>query len=110
MDACNETRDYRGQSTIVVGLWRDAENGTQERSKRKTTGYSKNDMETAMDPQLEINLTKRFHTTYKFGLSGYELLWSHLLGRLHREIDRGNHSLIHVKRMGSQRESGRSES
>ena len=76
-----------------MGLWRDAENETQERSKRKATGYTENDIETAMDPQLEINLTKRFHASYKFGLSEYELLWSHLLGRLRREIDRGNHSL-----------------
>ena len=109
VDACQATQNDRTQATIVIGLWRDAENETQERSKRKAVGYTETDMEVALDPSLEVNLVRRFHTAYKYSLSEHELLWGHLLGRLRREIDRGNHTLIHVKRVGSQRESGRSE-
>ena len=37
-----------------------------------------------------------------------EVLWAHFLGRLKREIDRKTHSLIHLTRVGSEREAGRS--
>ena len=109
VNVCRSARDDRGQATILIGLWRNAENETQEKSKRKATGYTDTDMEVALDPTPEIHLVKRFSTPYKYSLSEHELLWSHLLGSLRREIDRGNHSLIHVRRVGSQRESGPSD-
>ena len=66
-------------------------------------------MEIPLDGKVAETLLKAFVNTYKFDLSDYEILWPYLLGRLRKEIDSGNHSLIHVDRVGSMRESGRSQ-
>ena len=66
---CRTTANARGQATILIGLWCDAENETQERSKREAVGYTDTDMEVAFDPGLEVHFVKRFATSYKYSFS-----------------------------------------
>jgi len=109
VDKVDETNSNRAQTAILTGIWRDAENEADERSKRKATGYSDNDMELPLDEPIIQGLKEKFLSIYSFEFTEAETLWSHLLGRLKREIDRKSHSLIAVARVGSERESGRSE-
>ena len=52
-------------------------------------GYTDADMEVALDPGLEVRFVKRFATDYKHSLSEHDLLRSHLLSRLRRDINKG---------------------
>ena len=108
VDAVEATKDSRSQLTVLVGLWRDSENAEDEKSKRKASGLAEVEMELPLDDGILDDLHARFAARYKFSLKETEVLWAHLLGRLKREFDRKTHSLIHLTRVGSEREAGRS--
>lgn len=109
VDGCPETRGGGSKYALLIGVWRAAESKAQEKRKRRAASWKDEEILAPLDLALEQNLVQGVAQSYGFGLSEHELIWPHMLGRLRREVDRSSHSLIHMRRVGNQRESGRSE-
>ena len=108
MDQVEATKGSRKQATLLVEIWRDASVMCVERVKRKALGESSEDLEVPLPEDVATRLHASFEQAYAFSLNEHEVLWSHMLGRIRREIEKKTHSLIRLERCGSEREGGRS--
>lgn len=110
VDHVPETRGNRTQMMHLVGIWRDAAADEKLKCESRARGVDEMaDIEAPLPVEEVDNLLARFEKYYNFSLAEGEILWSHLLNRLRKEIDRNRHQLIHISKVGSEREAGRSQ-
>ena len=107
VDKVPATAGSRKQATLLIEIWRDAQVLCVERVKRKAIGETSEDLEVPLPEDVAARLQANFERAYDFSLNEHEVLWSHMLGRIRREIEKKTHSLIKVERCGCEREGGR---
>ena len=59
--------------------------------KRKLEGVAETEMEVNIDPEVANAPKAQYAKDYGYTLQRHEILWSHLLGRLRKEIDMSVH-------------------
>ena len=92
----------------LVGFWRDASALIHVQAEQRARGEENVDLETPLDTAKVDGLANKFESRYGPPLEEDEILWSHLLNRIPKEVDRKNHQVIHIARIGSEQDAGRS--
>ena len=94
----------------MTEIWRDADNLATLQTARKAQGVSADDLEDPLPDGQVDTFTDRFEGYYHFHLCDNEILCDPLLGRLQREIDRKQQSLMKCENARSMRETARTAS
>ncbi len=108
----NEPDLRRTEEARLIKVWREAEALETARNAKPLDpeeAPTPEVMEKPMDLKVVETYNVKFFQLYGFQLSHYEILWSHLLGRISKELKSKNFEVIHIDRVGTLRESGRSK-
>ena len=108
----NEPDLRRTEEARLIKVWREAEALETARNAKPLDpeeAPTPEEMEKPMDLKVVETYNVKFFQLYGFQLSHFEILWSHLLGRISKELKSKNFEVIHIDRVGTLRESGRSK-